>query len=222
MNQHLAGISKAVRLSFPNTPQYAFAADLIAPLYVPFVYKVLLDATLSGIKKIFFLARDGYILYQIAQSLQSEFPNIELRYLYVSRSSLYLPGLQEINSNSLQSLTKTEFGFTNENKLEILANFIVPEVLEQIKKVTFENLNEDIFSNNSVLSILSQYNKKQQDLIYEYFIQEGLADMSHKVAVVDVRGTRSCLQAINTILSNKGYTPVKVHGNKSNYNLLFL
>lgn len=160
-------------------------------------------------KKSFFLARDGYILYQIAQSLQSEFPNIELRYLYVSRSSLYLPGLQEINSNSLQSLTKTEFGFTNENKLEILANFIVPEVLEQIKKVTFENLNEDIFSNNSVLSILSQYNKKQQDLIYEYFIQEGLADMSHKVAVVDVRGTRSCLQAINTILSNKGYTPVK-------------
>ena len=209
VNQHPAGISKAVRLSFPNTPQYAFAADLIAPLYVPFVYKVLLDATLSGIKKIFFLARDGYILYQIAQSLQSEFPNIELRYLYVSRSSLYLPGLQEINSNSLQSLTKTEFGFTNENKLEILANFIVPEVLEQIKKVTFENLNEDIFSNNSVLSILSQYNKKQQDLIYEYFIQEGLADMSLKVAVVDVRGTRSCLQAINTILSNKGYTPVK-------------
>lgn len=209
VNQHLSGISKAVRLSFPDTPQYAFAADLIAPLYIPFVYKVLLDASHSCIKRIFFLARDGYILYQIAQSLRSEFPDIELRYLYVSRSSLYLPGLQEITHESLLSLTKTEFGFTNENKMEILGNFVVPEVLERIKQVTLANLDEDIFSNHSVLSILSQYYKEQQNLIHEYFIQEGLADISHKVAVVDVRGTRSCHQAINSLLSKGGYPSAK-------------
>lgn len=209
VNQHLAGISKAVRLSFPDTPQYVFAADLIAPLYVPFVYKVLLDATTSCIKRVFFLARDGYILYQIAQSLQSEFPNIELRYLYVSRSSLYLPGLQDITPDSLLSLTKTEFGFTNENKIEILENFVVPEVIDQIKQIRLANLDDDIFFDQSVLSILSQYYKEQRDLIHEYFIQEGLADISHKVAVVDVRGTRSCHQAINNLLSTRGYPPVK-------------
>ena len=39
VNQHLAGLSRAVRLAFPDEPRYAFAADLIAPLYVAFVYQ---------------------------------------------------------------------------------------------------------------------------------------------------------------------------------------
>lgn len=209
VNQHLASISKAVRLSFPNIPQYAFAADLIAPLYIPFVYNILSDASNSGIKRVFFLARDGYILYKIAQSLSIQFPNIEVKYLYVSRSSLYLPGLQDITPESLLSLTKTEFGFTNDNKIEILGNFVIPEILEQIKKIIPINLKDDIFSDCNVISILSQYHKEQQDLIHDYFLQEGLADLSHKTAVVDVRGTRSCHQAINSLLSKKGYPSVK-------------
>lgn len=209
VNQHLAGISKAVRLSFPDTPQYAFAADLVAPLYVPFVYKVLSDATHAGIRRIFFLARDGYILYQTAQALRSEFPNMELKYLYVSRSSLYLPGLDAITPETLYSLTKTEFGFTNENKIEILSNFIVPETLEEIKQVSLANPDEDIFSNRNVLDILSRYHKEQQCLIFEYFTQEGVADVNSKNAIVDVRGSRLCHQVINTLLSKWGYLPVK-------------
>ena len=58
VNQHLASISKAVRLSFPNIPQYAFAADLIAPLYIPFVYNILSDASNSGIKRVFFFCQN--------------------------------------------------------------------------------------------------------------------------------------------------------------------
>lgn len=209
VNQHLSGISKAVRLSFPDTPQYAFAADLIAPLYVPFVYKILSDAARSGIKRIFFLSRDGYILYKIAQSMQFEFPDMELRYLYVSRSSLYLSGLPEITPANLISLTKTEFCFTNETRLEVLENFVTSEVMEQIRQISLTDLGEDIFTDHNVLSILSRYRKEQGNLVLEYFIQEGLADTDHKAAVVDVRGTRTCHKAINAILSNGGYPTVK-------------
>ena len=48
VNQHLAGLSRAVRLAFPDEPRYAFAADLIAPLYVAFVYHVLREASFSS------------------------------------------------------------------------------------------------------------------------------------------------------------------------------
>lgn len=209
VNQHLAGISKAVRLSFPGTSQYAFAADLVALLYVPFVYHILQDAVNNDIRRVFFLARDGYILYHIAQELQEMFPHIEVKYLYVSRSSLYFPGMREITPESLASLTKTEFGFTNENRIEILENFIVPEVLEQVKNIASEKTEEDMFFNPDILQILSQYHKEQQDYIREYFIQEQLADSCHKTAVVDVIGTRSCHQAINSILAMSGFPPVK-------------
>ena len=205
VNQHLAGISKAIRLSFPNTPKYLFAVDLIAPLYVPFVYNILQDAQSKGIKKLFFLARDGYILYQIAKELNCKFPSLKVNYLYVSRSSLYLPGLSEITTESLQSLTKTAFGFTNENKLEILKNFIDTETFEKIKTTSNKQTNIDLFSDPHILSILSQYHNQQRSYILKYFIQEGLADTHYKTAIVDVRGTRTCQKVINSILIQGGY-----------------
>lgn len=208
VNQHLAGISKAVRLSFPTTPQYAFAANLIAPLYVAFVYHILQDAARRNIEKIFFLARDGYILYQIAKQLEVEFPDIEIKYLYVSRSSLYLPGLPEITSEALDSLRKTAFGFTNENALDILKNFVTPETIGRIEQIMPQNSDNDLFADSNVLNVLTAYYKEQRNLVLKYFVQEGLADNSHNVAIVDVRGTRSCQQAINTILQQGNYSSV--------------
>lgn len=205
VNQHLAGISKAIRLSFPDTPQYLFAADLIAPLYVPLVYNILQDAQKKGIKKIFFLARDGYILYQIAKELIFKFPSLEVNYLYVSRSSLYLPGLSEITTESLLSLTKTAFGFTNETQLEILRNFIDNNTFEKVKAISNKKIDIDLFSDLHILSILSQYHNKQRDYILKYFIQEGLADVHCKTAIVDIRGTRTCQEVINSILIQGGY-----------------
>lgn len=207
VNQHMAGISKAVRLSFPDDVRYAFAADLIAPLYVPFVYSILKDASERGIQKLFFLARDGYILYQIAKKLEIEFPNIEIKYIYVSRSSLYLPGLSEITPKTLSSLRKTAFGFTNEDAFDILKNFVTPETLKVIQQIASGNIN-NLFSDPDVLNVLTLYHQEQRNLVLKYFVQEGLADNTHKTAVVDVRGTRSCQQAINAILKQGNYSSV--------------
>lgn len=208
VNQHLAGISKAVRLSFPMTPQYAFAANLIAPLYVAFVYRILQDAVRRNIEKLFFLARDGYILYQIAKDLEVEFPDIEIKYLYVSRSSLYLPGLPKITPETLSSLRRTAFGFTNEKSYDILKNFVTPEILKKIEQITPQNACEDLFNDPNVLNVLTSYYEEQRNLVLKYFVQEGLADHSHKTAIVDVRGTRSCQQAINCILQQGNYNQV--------------
>lgn len=211
VNQHLAGLSRAVRLAFPDEPRYAFAADLIAPLYVAFVYHVLRDAVSRGIRSLFFLARDGYILYRIAKELEGEFPGLRMKYLYVSRSSLYLPGLPAITPDSLSSLRKTMFGFTDETELDILGNFISSETWHEVECVIRSGgrKGEELFANPEVLAILSRYRDTQRDLILRYFIQEGLADPVHKTAVVDIRGTRSCQQAINAILRQGGFRPAE-------------
>jgi len=96
-----AACARATRLSFPDTPEIKFASNFIAPTYVPFVYSILKDAEERGIQNLFFIARDGYILFRIAEIFRKSFPNIKLNYLYASRKSLYLPGMCDTSLNSI-------------------------------------------------------------------------------------------------------------------------
>ena len=216
VNQHMAGISKAVRLSFPDDVRYAFAADLIAPLYVPFVYSILKDASERGIRKLFFLARDGYILYKIAENLIGMFSGIEIRYIYVSRSALYFPGLSEVTPESIYSLTQTTMGF-KQSLGYLLSNLVNAETYEKISRQAPDIVNmnvtprafELLFQNKEATASLKQYHDEQRTYIHEYFLQEGLASTTFQTAIVDLRGTRSCHQIINNILKAYGYNPIK-------------
>lgn len=82
----LAGIARNVRLKFGDTPVVRMAADFVAPAYIAYVRFVIDEARRKGIKRLYFLNRDSYILLKIAERLPHE--GIELRYLYVSRRSL--------------------------------------------------------------------------------------------------------------------------------------
>jgi len=62
------------------------ADGTIAPVLVSFVWWVLTRAEKSGQKKLYFLARDGYIMYRIAEQFRERFNlDIECRYLCGSR-----------------------------------------------------------------------------------------------------------------------------------------
>jgi predicted HAD superfamily hydrolase len=86
----VAGISRAMRLSFCNDKeQCKFVADLSAPLLVPWVLKVLSDASNKGISNIFFCARDAHSAFHVAKTASALFPKIKIHYLFVSRQSIY-------------------------------------------------------------------------------------------------------------------------------------
>ena len=82
-NSILAGVSRAARIHFGNDAYTTIAADFVAPAYIPYVHFVLKTAKKRGIKTLYFLSRDSYILQKIAEQLPHE--GIELRYLFVSR-----------------------------------------------------------------------------------------------------------------------------------------
>ena len=70
-----------------HTGRYVFA-----PVLNSFVLHVLTDAINKGIKQLFFLARDAYFYYLIAEKYVKEFGlDIQCKYLYVSRFSLRVP-----------------------------------------------------------------------------------------------------------------------------------
>jgi len=99
----LAGISRYTRLTQEvGTPKGSIirdiAASVAAPILTAYTIWILQQAKAKQLARIYFLARDGEILLQIAKELAPKiYPEVELRYLYVSRQALRMPGLTKIN-----------------------------------------------------------------------------------------------------------------------------
>ncbi len=88
----LAGISRSIALQSEHSAHKDFVLDIIAPLFVSFVCRIMKDAEQKGIQTLYFCARDAYPLYRIALKMQKNFPNVKVCYLYISRTSLYEGG----------------------------------------------------------------------------------------------------------------------------------
>ena len=115
-SSYLAEASRLVRLKrMPANPHETalvqVAAGVAGPALLAYVLWVLKTAKRTGLKKLYFLARDGQILLKIAQlcapSVQYEG---EMKYLFASRQSWRLPGTKVVNRNSLQwALEDTDY-----------------------------------------------------------------------------------------------------------------
>ncbi len=201
-----ASISRAIIASSERNPFVLFSADFVAPIYVPFVYGMMAEAENRKIEKLFFLARDGFILYQIARQFSSYFPSLKLEYIYVSRSSLYLPGLEDISFHSLSAMLAE-----SDKKLEkTLAFFKMDDCLSVFQ--SYANLEGDellrqLMADDRFTEILRKKHEAQKTVCMAYFEQTGLT--RGRNAIVDTFGSRRCQSAINHILSRNGYSGVE-------------
>ena len=200
-----ASISRALIKSRYQSPYTLFSSDFVAPLYVPFVYDTMKDAQRRGVQSLYFLARDGFILYQIAQQFKDDFPDIKLFYIYVSRVSLYLPGLKDVSYNSLLEA----FDIKNrelQTVLEYLRLEDLKEELSDYQTLQGEELLKALINDVRFNEILGKKHREQRELCIEYFKQEGIVEGN--CAIVDLVGTRRCQLAINNILKSEGFPEV--------------
>ena len=85
-----AGVSRAARLqSEADESQSLFVTDISAPMMLSWVLRIMKDAQDKGLRRLYFCARDTLAEYHIARKLTFLFPSVEVRYLFVSRQSLY-------------------------------------------------------------------------------------------------------------------------------------
>lgn len=85
----LAGLTRSISVQTDRVAHTDFALDIVAPLFVSFVFRVMNHAQKHDISSLYFCARDAYLLYRVACKMRSLFPNIELHYLHISRTALY-------------------------------------------------------------------------------------------------------------------------------------
>lgn len=197
----VAGISRALYLGGVPNIRRKFAADIIAPLYVSFTYNILKNAESRGINRLFFLARDGYVIYQIAKEMMKYFPSIDVKYLYVSRKALYLPNLENIDRDSIRSILPKKSMYDDE-----IFDFLQIDV----DGLTYEEFEQSGLPPSLERKLNERWNEQKKNVI-GYFRQEGLADNEANTAIVDIRGSRKCQRSINKILSENGFKTIHAY-----------
>ena len=210
----LAGLSRAARIYHRNDAYTTIAADFVAPAYIPYVHFVTEIAKERGIKTLYFLSRDSYILQKIAEQLPHD--GIELRYLFVSRKALLLPYLtnataekflavqdkRTIRNKSIRELA-VSLGTSVEKLKE---NFGIRFDFDRITAKEQENIFLDtIFGSESkYLPALNERAKEKRALLNSYFAQERVFG-NDTTAMVDVGWLGTTRLMINSILKEEGY-----------------
>lgn len=206
----MAALSRRYRLEQEKDEFAGFAADFVVPAYLPYVIYVLREARRMGIRKLYFLSRDSYILLKAAQALSKESEGLELHYLFVSRRSLLLPYLCGENENAylaasdhhtlirIDSIDKRlkQLGTSREEmKEEYGIVFPYSKVNNPQEQTDFL---QKIF-HSKFTPHLQQQAQTQLHFLLNYFRQEGLFD-GEKCAAVDIGWLGTSRLMMNHIL----------------------
>ncbi|WP_183359265.1 HAD family hydrolase [Geomonas limicola] len=108
--QYLAGAARLARLKERGPSRadhealYQLGAALAGPVFVSYLFWIAARIRETGVRRLYFVSRDGQILHELAQVLFRN-EDLELRYLYGSRQAWHLPALTEITEQELYWIT---------------------------------------------------------------------------------------------------------------------
>lgn len=216
----LTGLQRAARICYGNDAYKKIASDFVASAYIPYAHFLMEQAQQRGLKRLYFLSRDSYVLMKMAEVLQPSYPDIELCYLFVSRKSLLLPYLTEMNADQYLAVQDHQSIYSKKVD-ELLAAF---ETSREEQKNTFDTtfdynrignkqqeadfLNKIFGKESRYLPVLRERASKRRTLLHAYFEQEGLFDGTPS-GMVDVGWLGTSRLMINSILKDKRTQPVE-------------
>ena len=162
--------------------------DVFAPLIVSFTVWVLREAEARGIKRLYFLSRDGYLPYRTAVRLVESYKvDIECRYLYCSRYSLRVPMYSENVGEALDHVTRggidvtfrkilMRSGFREEDMEKMQAEFpdIAPD--QVIPYSDLSKIRRRLAENRAYTDLLIARSRASWDPLRAFFAQEGLLE----------------------------------------------
>lgn len=219
--QLVAGASKQTRLEGYNLKSsYRLGASFTGPMFYGFVHDLLKQAVSEGIKRIYFLARDGYLLKIIAEEIIAYFKfDIEINYLYTSRQATYFASIfcltmnhckwifQEMDNHITFNVVAKRLQF-NPN---ILIDYFDSDLKQSLIKHGLDNrltsnliklLQEDLLSNSNLKAKIESEAKVYRETVIGYFEQEGLL-RDERIGFVDIGWQGTLQDAIFKILKSK-------------------
>lgn len=187
----------------------------VAPVLFDYVFWILQESQQKGIKRLYFLARDGFILYEISKLIVQKYGlDVDCRYLYTSRFASRVPCYHIIGKscldficekklfNSLKTvLQNITLDSDEQQSLASLLGKDLSSACNSMDSNALENLKEECLQNSSFMESIYEKSKDSYEVTINYFRQEGLFD-TVPAAFVDV-GWRGTIQVFLNKLINK-------------------
>ena len=215
--------AKETFAKFPSYPKALVEASAFvsAPVLFSFVTWIIRRALNDNIKRLYFLARDGFILYHIAKEICASWNiEIELKYIFVSRMALRYPQYHRMGKKCVDYVCMGSAGITrkgildrlllNENekeKMKELLGFREDTLSAPLTRQELHEIKEKLLSCDEGLSMIFTKSEALYETAAAYFRQEGLFD-SVSYALVDSGWTGSMQIFINEMLVAHGHPPV--------------
>jgi len=198
----MAGASRLSRLkntaiNQKETVISEIGASVIAPLLVSYVFWILNQAENKKLRRLYFVSRDGQVLFEIAKLLKAKLSlPLELRYLYGSRQAWHLPALTQFDeiavrwmlgswkSTPASILKRVEM--SAEDLKDLLDKYkITPQSLDKPSNPLSDHKMEKMFADSLFQQRVLEKAKEKREIVREYFRQEGLFEAT-PYGVVDL------------------------------------
>lgn len=218
--QYTIGAARNARLfQVNNNAKEELGISLAGPMLFPYVYWLLEQAVRRNINRLYFIARDGYVLQKIANILIAKL-NLEIKtkYIYGSREAWRLPCMM-IDRNTVISYIFNEKWFIKTVE-DIAQRFnvslnefykILPVKYKNYKKLLtdedLEIIRNALCSNESFLTKIQKDTKQKRELLIEYIKQE--IDFSdNNFAFVDLQGSGITQKLLCSVLAEFTGSPI--------------
>ena len=213
----MAGASRLTRLTRTHSSEreralWEVGAGVAGPILSCYVIWLLRIAQRQGIRRLYFVSRDGFLLLRIAERLAPVlYPSVELRYLYGSRQAWHMPAIEAFSSEHLEWLLDPAKGMTIRDILGRVS--LVPEdVQEELEANGLPSSDWDLPLNsgqrNRLCSVFLQSKIKDRieansanhvKIVQDYLRQEGLYD-DLNWAIVDLGWKARLLKSLAVLL----------------------
>lgn len=193
-----------------------YAYRVVGPILYRYARWIVHEAHARGIKTLWFLARDGYLLRIIADKIcKNEGIDIESRYLFCSRRSLRMPMYHLVGEEAYEYLfswgyyctprtllARAEICGSEADSLLNSLGYNLPD--ELLSREGFDNLCESLREDGGFLARVMEKSRSEYPLALEYLSREGMLD-ADTVAIADSGWTGSMQHALRIILESSGY-----------------
>lgn len=193
----------------------ALSLNVFSPVVVMYALYILRQAEKRGIRRLYFLARDGYLVYKAATALcKKNGLDIHCSYFYCSRYSLRMAAYRFHDDSAFDRLFIYSYRLTAENML--CRGGFTPEEREKVyseiafdgsaeadimDRKTFDEFCGRVKKSAAFEEILQRKSDAAYDNIVSYIKKEGLGDYD-SIGIVDLGWTGSLQYTLRRLLDS--------------------